>query len=53
MGNTVYIGSYINNKAEGKGELYSKNGDYYNGQFVAGMKHGYGQWISSKESYIG
>lgn len=31
----------------------SKQGDKYDGEFRAGMKHGKGIWISTKHSYVG
>jgi len=36
----TYDGYFKNNKYHGKGRLTMKNGDMYEGEFVAGQKHG-------------
>jgi len=36
----TYIGHFKNNKYHGEGTLTMKNGDMYDGEFVAGQKHG-------------
>ena len=36
----TYEGEFKNNKYHGKGTLTMRNGDMYEGQFVAGQKHG-------------
>ena len=41
-GELIYEGRFYNNKYEGKGVLYSNNGNYYVGDFKNGLKHGKG-----------
>ena len=41
--NTIkYEGEYVNNKMEGNGKYIFENDNYYEGQFMNGLKHGKG-----------
>lgn len=45
---------FSNNKAEGKGVYTWLNGEIYDGEFVAGKKHGFGIWKGCcGDSYMG
>jgi hypothetical protein len=38
----VYEGSFVKGTLEGYGKLVHSNGDYYDGTWKNGLKHGYG-----------
>ena len=40
--NIKYEGEYVNNKMEGNGKYIFENDNYYEGQFMNGLKHGKG-----------
>ena len=46
-----YLGEWKNDKLNGKGRLFSINGDYYEGFFKDGIIEGYGMYYSKKSGY--
>ena len=39
-----YTGSLVEGVREGKGQLEWSNGDYYEGDFKNGLRHGHGRY---------
>ena len=50
----MYEGDWINNKREGYGIYYQKNGEYYKGHWKSGLTYGEGELYNKngKNSYI-
>ena len=46
-----YIGEWKNDKFNGKGRLFSTNGDYYEGYFIDGIIEGIGMFYSKVRGY--
>jgi len=50
---STYIGSYINNKKNGKGKLIVPDQFVYEGNFKDDLFHGYGEYTSKSYNYYG
>ena len=46
-----FIGEWKNDKFEGKGRIFSINGDCYEGDFICGQMHGHGMFICRVGGY--
>jgi hypothetical protein len=50
----VDVGTYKNNKPHGIGKYEWSNGEFYEGEWIEGNKHGSGMWRGvDGDSYIG
>ena len=52
-GDIDYQGAYNNDKKEGQGKYSWSNGDWYEGEWKAGLRHGHGiyVWKDKNEKY--
>ena len=49
--NTMYLGQWRHDKAEGKGKIIHPNGEYYEGDFVNDQAEGYGKYMHKDGNY--